>query len=305
MLASLIKRAQRGTSALMKALNCSGLLPMRVKPCSTKRALISFEFSAFTALVRRAGRTVKPTEAGIKILDHARRVLRDVRDLHAIANDDVPLGELRLGASASALTGLLPPVLRRLYDRHPKLALYIEPGTSAHLYHSVTTGMLDAAVIVEPQFTLPKTCEWRVLVEEPLCVLAPLAMAGQDPLALLASEPLIRYDRAMWGGRLADRYLRDRQIRPHERIEIDALSAVAVLVHQGLGVSLVPDWTPPWPEGLQIVRLALPPPVPVRRMGLVWTAQGPRAGLARALLQQAQAVWGTAESGRSPPDSAP
>lgn len=261
-------------------------------PAAVSTRLKCLEEMLGTALVRRAGRTVKPTEAGLKILEHARGVLRDVRDLHALANDDVPLGELRLGASASALTGLLPPVLRRLYQRFPKLALFIEPGSSGSLYHSVTTGALDAAVIVEPQFTLPKTCDWRVLVEEPLCVLVPQAMAGSDPLHVLATEPFIRYDRAMWGGRLADRYLRERQIRPRERIEIDALHAIAVLVHQGLGVSLLPDWTPPWPEGLQIVRLALPPPVPVRRMGLLWTAQGPRAAVARALLQEARDVWG-------------
>jgi DNA-binding transcriptional LysR family regulator len=270
-------------------------------PAAVASRIKALEDDLGKALVRRAGRTVKATEAGLKILDHARRVLRDVRDLHAIANDDAPLGELRLGASASALTGLLPPILRRLYERHPKLALYIEPGTSGHLYHSVTTGVLDAAVIVEPQFTLPKACEWRVLVEEPLCVLVPPAMAGRDALSVLASEPFIRYDRAMWGGQLADRYLRERQVRPHERIEIDALNAIAVLVHQGLGVSLVPDWTPPWPEGLQVLRLALPPPPPVRRMGLVWTTQGPRAALARTLLQEAQVVWGVV----GPADGAP
>ena len=267
---------------------------LELTPAAVAARVKALEEGLACALVRRAGRTVKATEAGMKILDHARQVLRDVRDLHAIANDDMPLGELRLGASASALTGLLPPVLSRLYQRHPKLALHIEPGSSSHLYHSVTTGILDAAVIVEPQFTLPKACEWRVLVEEPLCVLAPTSMAGRDPLGLLATEPFIRYDRAMWGGRQADRYLREQQIRPHERMELDALSAIAVLVHQGLGVSLLPNCTPPWPEGLEVVRLTLPPPVPVRRMGLVWTAQGPRAALVRALLQEAQDVWGIA-----------
>jgi DNA-binding transcriptional LysR family regulator len=260
-------------------------------PAAVAARVKSLEDSLGTLLVRRAGRTVKPTEAGLRILDHARGVLRDVRNLHALANDDAPLGEWRLGVSTSALTGVVPPLLRRMYAKYPKLAVYMEPGNSGTLYQRVTGGMLDAAVIVEPQFTLPKSCGWEVLVEEPLCVLAPASMAGRDPLELLAQEPFIRYDRNMWGGRFADAWLRERQIQPQERIEIDALNAIAVFVHQGLGVSLVPDWTPPWPEGLEIVRIPLPPPAPVRRMGLVWT-EGPKAALARALLQEATAVWG-------------
>jgi DNA-binding transcriptional LysR family regulator len=162
----------------------------------------------------------------------------------------------------------------------------MEPGNSGTLYQRVTAGVLDAAVIVEPQFTLPKSCAWELLAEEPLCVLAPAAMAGRDPLDLLASEPFIRYDRTMWGGRMADAWLREHQIQPQERIEIDALAAIAVFVHQGLGVALVPDWTPPWPEGLRVLRIPLPGAAPVRRMGLVWT-EGPKAALARALLAQA------------------
>ena len=275
-------------------------------PAAVAARVKSLEESMGTLLLRRAGRTVKPTEAGLRILDHARGVLRDVRNLHALANDDAPLGEWRLGVSTSALTGVVPPLLRGMYAKYPKLAVYMEPGNSGTLYQRVTGGMLDAAVIVEPQFTLPKSCGWEVLVEEPLCVLAPASMAGHDPLELLAREPFIRYDRSMWGGRLADAWLRERQIQPQERIEIDALNAIAVFVDQGLGVSLVPDWTPPWPEGLEIVRIPLPPPVPVRRMGLVWT-EGPKAALARALLQQAVAVRGPrrllapgSSSGQSP-----
>jgi len=260
-----------------------------ITPAAVAARVKSLEEAMGTALVRRAGRTVKATEAGLRILTHARAVLRDVRNLHALANDDAPLGEWRLGVSASALTGVVPPLLRGLYEKHPKLAVYMEPGNSGTLYQRVTAGILDAAVIVEPQFTLPKSCGWQVLVEEPLCVLAPASMAGRDPLDLLSTEPFIRYDRSMWGGRMADAWLREHQIQPQERIEIDALNAIASFVHQGLGVSLVPDWTPPGPEGLAVVRIPRPPPAPVRRMGLVW-AEGPKAALAKALLDQAAAL---------------
>jgi DNA-binding transcriptional LysR family regulator len=259
-------------------------------PAAVAARVKSLEDSMGTQLVRRAGRTVKATEAGLRVLGHARGVLRDVRSLQALANDAGPAGEWRLGVSSSALTGVVPPLLRALYCRFPKLALYMEPGSSGILYERVTAGTLDAAVIVEPQFTLPKSSEWQVIVEEPMCVLAPAALAGRPPLELLASEPFIRYDRATWGGRVADQWLREHHIRPHERIEIDSLSAIAVLVNQGLGVSLLPDWTRPWPEGLELARLVLPPPAPVRRMGLVWT-EGPKAALAKALLEEAAGLF--------------
>jgi DNA-binding transcriptional LysR family regulator len=259
-------------------------------PAAVAARVKSLEEAMGATLVRRAGRTVKATEAGLRILAHARGVLRDVRSLQSLANDAGPLGEWRLGVSTSALTGVVPPLLHALYGRFPKLALYMEPGSSSILYERVTTGMLDAAVIVEPHFALPKSTEWKVIVEEPMCVLAPAAMAGRAPMDLLATEPFIRCDRATWGGRMADQWLREHQVRPHERIEIDSLNAIAVLVHQGLGVSLLPDWTRPWPEGLEVVRLPLPPPVPVRRMGLVWT-DGPKAGLAEALLQEAAKLF--------------
>jgi DNA-binding transcriptional LysR family regulator len=235
-------------------------------PAAIAARVKSLEDALGVALIRRAGRTVKATEAGLRILAQSQGVLRDIRDLQAMARDDEPMGQLRLGVSTSSLTGVLPPMLKGLLSQRPKLAVHVEPGTSGLLYQRLTAGLLDAVIIVEPQFELPKTCDWTLLLEEPLILLAPAALAHLDPLGLLAREPFIRYDRAMWGGRLADRYLRERGLQPQERIEIDSLPAIAALVDQGLGVALVPDWAPPWPEGLKLGKLPLPPPVPVRRI---------------------------------------
>ncbi|EHP39948.1 LysR family transcriptional regulator [Cupriavidus basilensis OR16] len=237
-----------------------------------------------TPLVQRAGRTVLPTQAGLRILPKARAVVRDVRDLSAVAHDDTLVGELRLGVSTSSLTGLLPQILERLYAKHPQLKIFVEPGASSHLYRRIVSGDLDAGIIVEPQFTIPKAFAWHVLVEEPFIVLASLAMASRGAHDLLASEPFIRYDRSMWGGMVADRYLQEHNIVPQERLEIDALNAIATMVHQGIGVSLVPDWTPPWPEGLKVARIPLPGRTPVRKVGFLWSPHGAHATLSQAFL---------------------
>jgi DNA-binding transcriptional LysR family regulator len=260
-------------------------------PAAIAARIHALEEDLGAKLVKRTGRSVKPTEAGIKVLDRARGVLRDVRDMRALAADGAPLGELRLGVFVSAMMSVLPPVLRRLYAVYPELAVFVAPGSSIDLCRRVGAGDLDAAFVVEPHFAINKSCEWRALIEEPLVVVAPAALAGRAAHELLRSEPFIRYDRSVWGGQLADRYLRDHDIRPHERLEIDGLMAIAALVDQGLGVSLLPDWSSLWSGGLSIARIALPGRAPVRRSGLIWQTRGAHASLSRALLREAEAIF--------------
>jgi DNA-binding transcriptional LysR family regulator len=153
----------------------------------------------------------------------------------------------------------------------PQINVFIKPGYSADLYRAVEAGDLDAAMVLQAPFALPKTCKWQQLREEPLVVLAPAHLGSRDPHELLREQPLIRYDRHEWGGRLADDYLRQAGIVPRERFELNALNAIAVMVDRGLGVSLVPDWAKPWPEGLNVVRIPLPQCSEPRRIGVVWS----------------------------------
>ena len=121
-------------------------------------------------------------------------------------------------------------------------------------------------------------------------MLAPARMGHREAHDLLANEPLIRYDRNQWGGRQADEYLRKVGITPHERFEVNALNAIAVMVDRGLGVSLVPDWARPWPEGLQLARIALPQPSVPRRIGVIWSRASVRLRLVNVLLEESKRV---------------
>jgi DNA-binding transcriptional LysR family regulator len=253
-------------------------------PAAVAQRIHALEAEVGAALIVRAGRTVMPTEAGAAILERGRDILRSVRDMRAVAVGEALAGEIRLGAISTALTGLLPKILKRFVAAAPLVDLYVVPGTSVELYRRVSDGDLDAAIMVRPQFALPKTSDWRTLRHEPLVLLTPRAMKQRDPRDILRQEPFIRYDRNHWGGRLADAYLRRLGIRPRERLELDALEAIAVMVSQGLGVSLVPDWAAPWPAGIAIRKLALPADAPVRELGLLWRRAAPRLRLIEAML---------------------
>ncbi|MFT7773906.1 LysR family transcriptional regulator [Roseateles sp.] len=263
---------------------------LNITPAAVAQQIHTLERGMGTVLIARVGRTVNITEAGARALPRARALLRDVADLRTVANDDPSAGELRLGAGTNALTGMLPDILARMVARFPGIQVFIKPGYSPELHRAVDSGDLDAAIVLQAPFALPKTCDWELLREEPLVVLAPARMADRDPHELLATEPLIRYDRSQWGGRQADQYLRSVGITPRERFELNALNAIAVMVDRGLGVSLVPDWARPWPEGLNLVRLPLPLPCEPRRIGIVWSRSTIRIRLVQAFLQESRAA---------------
>lgn len=263
---------------------------LNITPAAVAQQIRTLEREIGAPLIARAGRTVCVTEPGSRILQRARDLLRDVGNLRAVANDNAAAGELRLGAGTNALTGMLPDVLARMVEQFPLINVFIKPGYSPELYRAVESGEIDAAIVLEAPFALPKTCQWELLREEPLVVLAPLALAGRDPHELLATEPLIRYDRQQWGGRQADQYLRLAGIVPRERFELNALNAIAVMVDRGLGVSLVPDWARPWPEGLRLVRIPLPRDFEPRRVGVVWSRSTIRIRLVTVFVQECRAV---------------
>src|SRR5215470_1477646 len=238
-------------------------------------------------LVSRSGRTVAPTAAGTAILDRARSFLTEIRDLKSIATQDQPAGELRLGVIQTVLSGILPGILRVLTDKYPQIAVSIARETAGELYAKVIDGTLDAAIIPQPSFAMPKTCAWQLLRRERLVVLAPASERRRDPHAILTSQPFIRQKRDSWAGRLIDGYLRKVHIRPNERFEVDGFEPIAVMVDRGLGVSLVHDWAPPWPEGLSLRKVPVPNNPFDRCIGVLWSRGTLRIHVVRAFLDSA------------------
>ena len=263
---------------------------LNVTPAGIAQRVRVLEEEFGTSLVARIGRRVQPTEAGMAVFAKARTLLHGIHSLRQVALDGMQAGELKLGAVSTAMTGILPPVLSGLSTSHPNVNVFVAPGTSMDLYERVIRGELDAAIIVAPPFRIPKSFDWRLIRTEPLVLIRPKAMTEADPRKLLTTQPLIRYDRNHWGGRLAENYLRASRIVPEERFELDALEAIAVMVDTGLGVSLVPDWAPPWPAGINIGRTVIPNPEFSREIGMVWLRSSASLRIIDAVLDRIAAA---------------
>jgi DNA-binding transcriptional LysR family regulator len=261
-------------------------------PAAVAQQIRTLERELGTPLLARAGRTVAPTEAGHRLAERSRGLLREFANLKAAVNEEVATGELRVGAINTALLSLLPDALARFARAHPQVHVTVQSGSSVELYEAVQRGELDAAICLHPQYAPPKTMAWALLRDEPLVVLAQARLSRREPHALLAREPFIRYDRGVGGGKQADRYLRRAGIAPHERFELGSLAAIAMMVDRGLGVSLVPDIASPLTRGLKVARIALPLATESRRFGIVWQRASVRARLVRGLIESAKGAVG-------------
>lgn len=243
---------------------------LHLTPAALAQRVQALERDLGHDLLARVGRVVRPTAEGLAILPQARALIAATRSLRQAARAGEPAGQIRIGATASAMTGLIPDILARMRRDFPKVEFYIRPGASADLYQALLAHDLDAAVLVHPQFALPKGLGWQTLRAEDLLLIAPAGTDLSAPDQVIQNHPFIRYDRNQWGGQIVAKYLAERGLRVAEWLELDALDAIVSLVDRGMGVAILPDWAPPWPAGLALERAVLAGGE-VRRTGVMWS----------------------------------
>ncbi|MBY3043787.1 LysR substrate-binding domain-containing protein [Rhizobium leguminosarum] len=238
-------------------------------PSAVVQRIRALEADVGAVLLRRSGHSTRPTEAGVAILEMARKLIEVTESLKAIATRNEEVGTIRVGVIHSMITGLLPEILTAMKETRPGIMVDVQPGQSVDLYQKVLDGTLDAAILVEPPFAISKEHVWRELRRDRLIVLTSSTEQETDVQTILRQAPFIRYDRKHWGGRTVESYLRREKLSPLDRYELDSLEAIVVLVGRGLGVSLIPDWLPPWPEGLRLRKIAVDG-APTRNVGVIY-----------------------------------
>lgn len=193
------------------------------------------------ALFEREGRHARLNARGEQLLVQAQEVIRLYGNLSAVAVDPAVEMRVTIGAIASVQRALLPDALAAFYRQWPGAHTRVIPGLSMELINLVDAGEADLAAIIRPPFALQSDLRWTSLRREPFMLIVPRAVKGNDWMELIATQPYIRYDRASFGGRQVDRFLRRMQLNVREICELDELEAIVKLVENGVGVALVPQ----------------------------------------------------------------
>jgi LysR family nitrogen assimilation transcriptional regulator len=193
-------------------------------------------------LLSRSVRGVVPTEAGRELLTRARLILDQVHDARQViqAGNRDPQGSVVLGLPSSISAVLSVPLVVRMQDAYPKVALRVVEGTSGYVLDWLRTGQLDFCVLhgVQRDAGLSAT---PLFTEELFLIESAAARRRRRPVrfAELAEMDLILPGRHHGLRDMLDRLALEHNVVLAPKVEIDAFMQMKALAKLGIGNTIL------------------------------------------------------------------
>lgn len=141
---------------------------------------------------------VNLTPAGLQLLPHAQALLRALESAGTVASElrGLDTGTVRVAASTTIASYLLPAALARYRRVHPNLSVRQFVGNSWEVVAQLEAGGVDLALVEGPVSTLPQNLECQVLRYDEIALITlpdhPLAGEQCDPADLAGLEVVWR-----------------------------------------------------------------------------------------------------------------
>lgn len=194
-------------------------------------------------LFTRTPRRVLLTEAGERLLERARKILREhdaaLAEIAELAGAEY--GRLRIGtASAMFATSPLPSILVELRKKFPKADITVVSGTSQALAQKIGQGDLDIAFVSLP--VDEPNIQTELLFSDEIVAIAypnhPMANRKVISAAALASEELILGEQGGNTRKRIDEFFAEAGVRPNVVMELSRQSAINRMVESEIGVGI-------------------------------------------------------------------
>lgn len=234
----LVELQRRGTiTAVAEALSFS--------PSAVSQQLATLEREAGVRLLEPVGRRVRLTPPAEVLVGHAQELLAEMeRAESALARSlDETGGTLRVAAFQTAVLALVPPALRQLAQRHPRLRVEVSELEPEVGLPALVAGEFDLVVAEEypgqPLALLPGLERTDLLSDELLLVVATGRRAPD--LAALADRPFVMEPPGSTARQWATVVCREAGFEPDVRYTTSDLQIHLRLVEEGLAVALLPE----------------------------------------------------------------
>lgn len=195
-------------------------------------------------LYRRRGHGIVLTEAGERLAEQARQLRQVYRQAQAVRESwhGLETGVLRLGASTTPASYLLPGLVANFRHAFPAVSLHLSDGNTREIVERLPA--LDLAFIEgDVPASLPADTEVRAWRQDEVVAIvrADHALAGKGAVTLrdLAVSALVMREPGSGVRRLVERAFADAGLAPSVGLELAGVEGVKQAVRAGLGVGFV------------------------------------------------------------------
>src|ERR1700723_3815255 len=213
------------------------------------------------SLFERNGRGVVLTDAGTRLLEHARGILTQVgrarQELEDQRNGDS--GHFTLGLPPTLGRSVTVPLVKAFERRLPNAQLATVEGLSAYIVEWLNLGRIDCALVYNALGS--PTLDLQPLLEEQLFLIAPLPARGarkarkRVTLAELADYPLNIPSPPHAIRMSVESALAGVDVKIKGALEIECIPAIMDLVRQGHGYAVLPPnavKSTPWSDEIVV-----------------------------------------------------
>ncbi len=218
---------------------------LHVAASAINRQILRLEEELGVRLFERLPRGMRPTSSGDAIVTLARRwhgderrVASEIRQMQGIHQ-----GLVRLFAMDSHTTGLLPRMIAGLAERHPRISLDVEIGSTDDALAALLGGKADLVTVFNLSPRRDVYALWSA--ELPFgCIVAPdhpLARADTVSLQEVSAFPIVLQSKALLVRRYLEAHYGWLFSDTHQRVETNSLQLVKMMVRSGHYVALTSE----------------------------------------------------------------
>ncbi len=213
-------------------------------PSSVSLRIKGLENAVGTPLLLRSARGVMPTPAGQVMVEHARRCLAQLEQMHV---DLMPYargltGHIKLFANNNSISSYIPDDLAKFFDQHPSVRVTLEERMSHDIIAAVSAGRADVGVVaLETDYP---NLIFFPYYEDRLVLVAPLKSEFAKKKAVSFSDCLHQPFISLQHGAALHTYLMNHAAAVGAeldlRVQVSGYRAITRLISSGAGIGIVP-----------------------------------------------------------------